>query len=109
MLELLLAAGVLLTIIDLIVRDQTQYRVARLKTELLALRSEEKRLAERRDEVELMVAQIGDALMRADRRRNSAAKASEEVGAMLDELDRLAAGKGGDDEVMEDEERSDPR
>jgi|TARA_B100001964_G_scaffold174630_1_gene192318 hypothetical protein len=67
-LEGLLIGGVALIIVNLVVRDQTQFRISRLRAELLGLISEEKRLAERRDEVELMVAQIADALMRADRR-----------------------------------------
>ena len=84
--------GVLLTIGDLIVRDQTQFRLARLLGELRALRSEEKRLAERRQEVELMVAQIGDALMRTDRRRWAIEKGSMAVGEALDKFDHMARG-----------------
>ncbi len=76
MLEGLLIGGVALIILNLIVRDQTEFRLSRLRSDLLALNSEEKRLAERRDEVELMVAQIGEALMRADRRRTSLEKAA---------------------------------
>ncbi|SVE30151.1 uncharacterized protein METZ01_LOCUS483005 [marine metagenome] len=72
MLEGLLIGGVALIILNLIVRDQTEFRLSRLRSDLLALNSEEKR----RDEVELMVAQIGEALMRADRRRTSLEKAA---------------------------------
>lgn len=96
LLEILLVLGVLLTIVDLIVRDQTQFRLARLRSELLALRSEEKRLAERRQEVELMVAQIGDALMRTDRRTHAIEKGTTAVGGALDKLDQLAQNKTGD-------------
>ena len=98
LLEILLVAGVLLTILDLIVRDQTQYRLARLRSELLALRSEEKRLAERRQEVDQMVAQIGEALMRSDRRANSIEKGSATVGELLEKLDQIAQGRDGSDE-----------
>ena len=38
----LLVAGVVLIIVCLIVRDQTQFRLSRLRSEVLALRSEEK-------------------------------------------------------------------
>ena len=93
MLEGLLIGGVALIIINLVVRDQTEFRLSQLRTELLALNSEEKRLAERRDEVDLMVAQIGDALMRADRRRLSLEKG---CGQMADKLElvRATAGDG---------------
>ena len=79
----LLVAGVVLIIVCLIVRDQTQFRLSRLRTEVLALRTEEKRLSERRDEIELMVAQIGDAIMRADRRCNEIDEGRDELGEML--------------------------
>lgn len=95
LLEILLVLGVVLTIIDLVVRDQTQFRLARLKGDLLALRSEEKRLAERRQEVELMVAQIADALMRADRRCHSIEKGREAIGQLLEKLDQRAQGDEG--------------
>ena len=80
----LLIIGVVLIIVCLIVRDQTQFRLSRLRSEVLALRSEEKRLSERRDEIELMVAQIGDAVMRADRRCNEIEKGCTELGEMLE-------------------------
>ena len=63
MLEMLIIGGVALVIINLVVRDQTEFRIRQLRSELMALRSEEKRLSELRDEVELMVAQIGDAII----------------------------------------------
>lgn len=93
MLEGLLIGGVALIIVNLIVRDQTEFRLSRLRSELLALNSEEKRLAERRDEVELMVAQIGDALMRADRRRVSLEKG---CGQMADKLEQVQAMTGAE-------------
>ena len=57
----LIVACILLLIAALVVRDQTGFRVTQLRSELLALRNEQRRLSERRDEIELMVAQIGDA------------------------------------------------
>ena len=92
MLEALLIAGVALIIVNLIVRDQTQFRIGRLRAELLGLRSEEKRLAERREEMELMVAQIGDALMRADRRRLALEKGCTAMDEMLAATQRLRSG-----------------
>ncbi len=82
----LIIAGVLLLIAALVVRDQTEFRISQLRSELLALRNEEKRLSERRDEIELMVAQIGDALMRADRRTSAFDKGLEQVSEILEAL-----------------------
>ena len=76
--------------------DITDHMAAGLELELLALRSEEKRLAERRKEVELMVAQVADALMRAERRRYNIEEGGTAVGEALDKLDQLAQGGGGD-------------
>ena len=86
----LIIAGVLLLIAALVVRDQTEFRISQLRSELLALRNEEKRLSERRDEIELMVAQIGDALMRADRRTNAFDKGLEQVSEILEALGSAA-------------------
>ena len=82
----LVVACILLLIAALVVRDQTEFRITQLRSELLALRNEERRLSERRDEIELMVAQIGDALMRADRRSNSIDKGLEQVSEILEAL-----------------------
>ena len=49
----LIIAGVLLLIAALVIRDQTQFRISQLRSELMGLRNEEKRLSERRDEIEL--------------------------------------------------------
>jgi hypothetical protein len=87
--EGLLIGGVVPIIVNLVVRDQMQFRVSRLKSDLLGLRSEEKRLPERRDEVELMVAQIADALMRADRRKQSLEKGCGVLQAQLDDIQAL--------------------
>ncbi len=89
MFEMLLVAGIILIIVDLVVRDQTLYRLKRLRAEVLALKAEEKRLSERRNEVELMVAQIGDAVMRADRRNFAIEKGSTTLSDQLEALSEL--------------------
>ena len=99
MLEGLLIGGVALIIVNLVIRDQTQFRLGRLRSDLLALRSEDKRLAERREEVELMVAQIGDSMMRADRRRMSLEKG---CGTMRAHLDKIIALTGGAEDKAEE-------
>jgi len=81
-----LAAGIVLTIAALIVRDQTELKLSRLRAELLALRSEEQRLGEDRTELERMIAQIGDALMRAERRRKAMEQSAQELIGLLEDL-----------------------
>jgi len=95
MLEVLLIGGVGLIVINLVVRDQTQFRISRLRAETLALRSEEKRLSERRDEVELMVAQIADALMRADRRRLVLERGCATMQSIIDEIQAMLSSDEG--------------
>jgi len=95
LLQITLVSGVILLIICLVVRDQTEYRISRLRSEFMFLRSEEKRLAERRDEVELMVSQIGDGLIRADRRRDAIERSADAMDDLLDRLQKVIA--EGDD------------
>ena len=57
-------AGVVLLVICLIVREQTESRIRGLSTELISLRSNERRLADKRDEIEKMESQMHEAMMR---------------------------------------------
>lgn len=86
MIGVFLAIGIALIIVALVVRDQTEFKLTRLRAELLALRSEEQRLNEDRLELERLIAQAGEALMRADHRQQVVAKSSEELVAMLQQL-----------------------
>ena len=104
MLEGLLIGGVALIILNLVVHDQTEFRLSRLRSDLLALNSEEKRLAERRDEDELMVAQIGEALMRADRRQTSLEKG---CGQLADKLELVGSITGDDPGTSTTEQATD--
>ena len=98
LLQITLIAGVILLIICLVVRDQTEYRISRLRSEFMFLRSEEKRLAERRDEVELMVSQIGDGLLRADRRRDAIETSADAMDGLLKKLqEMIESGDEGDE------------
>ena len=83
-------AGVLLLIAAFVIRDQTQFQISQLRSERMALRNEEKRLSERRDEIELMVTQVGDALMRADRRASTFDKGPEQTWNILEALGSVA-------------------
>ena len=89
MYKIFLGAAILLVVTCLIVRDRTEDRLSRLRAELMALRSEEKRQGELRDEVEIMVAQAGEALMRADRRLGSLEKGCREMADLLETLNTL--------------------
>ena len=59
--------SVLLLVICLIVREQTNSKIRTTRTELMSLRSREKRLANRCDEIEKMESQMREALMRTSR------------------------------------------
>ena len=97
-----LVLGVVLLIICLVVRDQTEYRLSQLRSEFMFLRSEEKRLAERRDEVELMVSQIGEGLMRAERRRVAIEKSADAMDDLLEKLQEMVQEGGVEDEEATD-------
>ena len=60
-------AGVVLLVICLIVRERTETSIRALRTEFMSLRSREKRLANRCDEIEKMESQMREALMRTGR------------------------------------------
>ena len=75
-----IGAGIILVIACLIVRDRTEYEITRLRAECMALRND----------IELMVAQANDALMRADRRCNSLRKGCEIAAALTVQLEALA-------------------
>ena len=75
-----LGAGIILVIACLIVRDRTEYEITRLRAECMALRND----------IELMVAQANDALMRADRHCNSLRKGCEIAAALTVQLEALA-------------------
>jgi len=107
MLATLLVFGVVLLIICLIARDQTEYRLSRLRSEFMFLRSEEKRLAERRDEVELMVSQIDDGLLRAERRHVAIEQSADAMGDLLEKLQEGVEAEGLGEEEAADEVAAD--
>ena len=88
-LHFLIGIGAILIISCLVVRDRTEDRMQKLKTEFLALRTDEKRQADMREDIELTVAQATEALMRADRRNNSMRKGCEAVSGLLDQLEEF--------------------
>ena len=86
MIGLLLAVDIVLTIAALVVRDQTRFKLSRLRTELLALRSEEQRLGEEGEELQQMIAQVGEAVLRADHRRKEMKAVCQELISLLESL-----------------------
>ncbi len=95
MIEIYAAVGILLVITCLVVRDRTAFKLSRLRAELMALRNEEKRMAELLTEIEVFISRIADGIMRADRRELGLEKASERLGIILEDLKALIAGDDG--------------
>lgn len=69
---LFIAIVIALLITCLVVRDQTEFKLGKMRSDLLGLRTEEKRVEEARTEVEQMVRWVGEALNRADKRQRTA-------------------------------------
>ena len=70
------AGGAILIVICLIAREQTESRIRGLRTELMSLRSKEKRLATKRDEIEGMRSQMREAILRTGRYQHELQEAS---------------------------------
>ncbi len=79
---LFIAIVIALLITCLVVRDQTEFKLGKMRSDLLGLRTEEKRLEETRTEVEQMVRWVSEALSRADKRQ----RAAEQDGRALEEI-----------------------
>lgn len=79
-------ACLLMVIVCLIVREQTEGRIRQLRAHVLGLRTEEKRLAERHSQLEEMEAQIREAMLRTERQE---AIYEQEFAAAAAKLDQL--------------------
>lgn len=86
MIGVFLAIAIVLVIVALVIRDQTEVKLSQMRAQFMALRSEEKRLGEERTELERLIAQTGDALLRADSRQRDAEDAHQELVALLDKM-----------------------
>lgn len=103
-----LAVGVGLVIAALVVRDQTQFRLSRLRAQVVSLRNEERRVAEQRRKVDLEIAQVSEALMRGMDRLRDAKRACESFGTQLERLQAMPEEEGelgAQAEVGEEAER----
>ena len=78
-----IALTAVLVIVCLVVRDQTEHKLGRMRTHLLGLRSEEQRLDEMHKEVEQMVRWVGEGLSRADNSQRQAEREIRELAAIL--------------------------
>jgi hypothetical protein len=85
-LEAIIATAILLLIVNLVARDRIEFRISRLRSELMSLRSEEKRLKERRKEVDRLAAQIDEAVERSGHRGRSANQEGEAIAMLLRRL-----------------------
>ncbi len=94
--EILLMGGgasLLLLVNCLIVRDRTNSRIRSIRTELGSLRSREKRLAARCDEIEKMESQMREALMRTSRCQNELGEAWKRFTKKLGQLHMTLRGE----------------
>ena len=98
--HIFIVAGIILVIACLIVRDRTEYEITRLRAECMALRNDEKRQADMRNDIEL---QANDAIIRADRRSNSLRKGCEIAADLKVRLEVLAAEQQAGSASMEQE------
>ena len=96
----LLVASIVLVVVCLVVRAQTENQLARLRTELFSLRSEEKRLAQEHGELEQMISQIGEALGRGERRRENLREDDQDLTALLRELYQEVKGQELDPNLL---------
>ena len=91
--HIFIGVGIVLIVTCLVVRDRTEYRISKLRSEFMALRTEEQRQADLRDEIELMVAQAGEALMRGDRRCQSLLNDTGEMANLMEQMEPLIPGE----------------
>ena len=102
-------AGVVLLVICLIVREQTESRIRGLSTELISLRSNERRLADKRDEIENMESQMREAMMRTNRYQYELEEASKRFRKQLGGLHLALRGEempGAEEEAEKQPEKS---
>ena len=76
---------VVLIIVCLVVRDQNELSLSKMRADLLSLRTEEKRMEDTRVEVEQLVRWFSETLNRASSRQRTAEQYCRELEEMLDE------------------------
>ncbi len=96
MTSVLLTVVVVLVVVCLVVRDQTEFKLRKIRTALMGLRNEDQRLTETRKEVEQLVRQVGEGLSRASKCQRTAERDCRELAEIL-------SGAGVDMSVDEDD------
>ena len=81
----LLTLLVVLVIVCLVVRDQNELSLSKMRADLLSLRTEEKRMEDTRVEVEQLVRWFSETLNRASSRQRTAEQYCRELEEMLEE------------------------
>jgi hypothetical protein len=81
----LLTLLVVLIIVCLVVRDQNELSLSKMRADLLSLRTEEKRMEDTRVEVEQLVRWFSETLNRASSRQRTAEEYCRELEEMLEE------------------------
>ncbi len=81
----LLTLLVVLIIVCLVVRDQNELSLSKMRADLLSLRTEEKRMEDTRVEVEQLVRWFSETLNRASSRQRTAEQYCRELEEMLEE------------------------
>ena len=76
---------VVLIIVCLVVRDQNELSLSKMRADLLSLRTEEKRMEDTRVEVEQLVRWFSETLNRASSRQRTAEQSCRELEEMLEE------------------------
>ena len=85
MTEFLLTLLIVLIIVCLVVRDQNELTLSKMRANLLNLRTEEKRMEDTRVEVEQLVRWFSETLNRASSRQRTAEQYCRELEEMLEE------------------------
>lgn len=81
----LLTLLIVLIIVCLVVRDQNELSLSKMRADLLSLRTEEKRMEDTRVEVEQLVRWFSETLNRASSRQRTAEQYCRELEEMLEE------------------------
>lgn len=75
-----------LVVVCLIVKEQTENRIRQLRAQALGLRNEEKRLADRRKQLEQMESQLREVMLRTERAEGTL---DQEFGTAVAKLEEL--------------------
>jgi len=87
------AACALLLVVCLIVREQTENRIRQLRARAMGLRNDQKRLADRRSQLEQMESQLREVMLRTERQEATIDQEYATAAAKLEELYQRVRGE----------------